>query len=130
MTPVLLDTHLLLWAAAGNEQIPDQVRKRLVDEQVQPLFSAASIWEVVIKSALGRNDFKVNPARLRRGLLENGYQELPITSAHALAVSQLPDHHRDPFDRILAAQANEEGVELLTADVTLAAYPGPITLVV
>ena len=130
MTPVLLDTHLLLWAAAGNEQIPDQVRKRLVDEQVQPLFSAASIWEVVIKSALGRNDFKVNPALLRRGLLENGYQELPITSAHALAVSQLPDHNRDPFDRILAAQANEEGVELLTADVTLAAYPGPITLVI
>jgi PIN domain nuclease of toxin-antitoxin system len=130
MTPVLLDTHLLLWAAAGNKQIPDQVRKRLVDEQVQPLFSAASIWEVVIKSALGRNDFKVNPALLRRGLLENGYQELPITSAHALAVSQLPDHHRDPFDRILAAQANEEGVELLTADETLAAYPGPITLVI
>ena len=130
MTPILLDTYLLLWAAAGNEQIPDQVRKRLVDEQVQPLFSAASIWEVVIKSALGRDDFKVNPALLRRGLLENGYQELPITSAHALAVSQLPDHHRDPFDRILAAQANEEGVELLTADVTLAAYPGPITLVI
>ncbi len=130
MTPVLLDTHLLLWVAAGNEQIPDQVRKRLVDEQVEPLFSVASIWEVVIKSALGRNDFKVNPALLRRGLLENGYQELPITSAHALAVSQLPDHHRDPFDRILAAQANEEGVELLTADVTLASYPGPITLVI
>ena len=129
MTPVLLDTHLLLWAAAGNDRIPDEVLSRLLDEKVQPMFSAASIWEVVIKNALGREDFRVNPALLRRGLLENGYQELPISSLHALAVGKLPNLHRDPFDRILVAQATEEGFELLTTDQTLAAYPGPITFV-
>lgn len=128
MNHVLLDTHLLLWAASGGEQLPEGVIQRLNDENTQPLFSAASIWEVVIKSGLGRKDFNVDAAMLRRGLLDNGYQELPITSAHTLAVGRLPDLHRDPFDRILAAQANEEGIELLTADKTLASYPGPITL--
>lgn len=129
MNHVLIDTHLLLWAAAGGEQLSDGVIRRLEDENTQPLFSAASIWEVVIKTGLGRKDFKVDAAMLRRGLLDNGYQELPMTSAHTLAVGRLPDLHRDPFDRILAAQANEEGIELLTADKILAAYPGPITLV-
>lgn len=129
MNHILLDTHLLLWAAAGGEQLSAGVIQRLEDDNTQPLFSAASIWEVVIKTGLGRKDFNVDAALLRRGLLDNGYQELPITSAHTLAVGRLPDLHRDPFDRILAAQANEEGIELLTADKTLATYPGPITLV-
>ena len=128
MNHLLLDTHLLLWAAAGDAKLPGDVIQRLNDENTRPLFSAASIWEVVIKSGLGRKDFNVDAAMLRRGLLDNGYQELPITSTHTLAVGRLPDLHRDPFDRILAAQANEEGVELLTADKRLAAYPGPITL--
>jgi PIN domain nuclease of toxin-antitoxin system len=127
MNHLLLDTHLLLWAAAGDVKLPEDVIQRLNDENTRPLFSAASIWEVVIKSGLGRKDFNVDAAMLRRGLLDNGYQELPITSAHTLAVGRLPDLHRDPFDRILAAQANEEGVELLTADKRLAGYPGPIT---
>jgi PIN domain nuclease of toxin-antitoxin system len=129
MTPILIDTHVLLWAAAGHDRIPANLLKRLLDEKVQPMFSSASIWEVVIKNALGREDFKVDPTLLRRGLLENGYQELPISSVHALAVGKLPNLHRDPFDRILVAQANEEGFELLTVDQTLAAYPGPITFV-
>ena len=129
MNHVLLDTHVLLWAAAGGERLSDGVVQRLDDENTQPLFSAASIWEIVIKTGLGRKDFNVDAAMLRRGLLDNGYQELPITSAHTLAVGRLPNLHRDPFDRIMAAQASEEGVELLTADKTLAAYPGPITLV-
>jgi len=124
---VLLDTHLLLWAAIDDERLPASVTQRLDDENVTPLFSAASIWEVVIKAGLGRRDFKVDAAVFRRGLLDNGYQELPITSAHTLGVARLPDLHRDPFDRILAAQANEEGIELLTADKILAEYPGPIT---
>ena len=89
-------------------------------------FSAASIWEVAIKSALGRPDFRADPHLLRRGLLDNGYEELAITSAHAAAVSQLPHLHRDPFDRILVVQATAEGCTLLTADAALAAYPGPI----
>ena len=129
MKHILLDTHLLLWAAVGSEQLADDTIDRLEDKNAQLLFSAASIWEVVIKSGLGREDFNVDAALLRRGLLDNGYQELPITSAHALAVGRLPNLHRDPFDRILAAQANDEGIELLTADKTLAAYPGPITFV-
>ncbi len=129
MNHLLLDTHLLLWAAAGDERLSGTVVSRLEDENTQPLFSAASIWEVVIKTGLGRKDFRVDPSLFRRGLLDNGYQELPITSAHTLAVGRLPDHHRDPFDRILVAQAIEEGIELLTRDRTLAVYPGPITLV-
>ena len=129
MNHVLLDTHLLLWAASADDRLPAAVVERLEDDRTQPLFSAASIWEVVIKSGLGRKDFRVDAALLRRGLLDNGYLELPITSAHSLAVARLPDLHRDPFDRILVAQASEEGIELLTADRALAAYPGPITLV-
>ena len=82
MNHVLLDTHLLLWAAAGSEQLPEGVIRRLNDHNTQPLFSAASIWEIVIKSGLGPEDFKADAALLRRGLLDNGYQELPITSAH------------------------------------------------
>lgn len=129
MNHTLFDTQLLLWAAAGDERLPRAAIERLKDESTQPLFSAASIWEIVIKAGLEREDFRVDPSMLRRGLLDNGYQELPITSAHTLAVGRLPNRHRDPFDRILAAQANEEGIELLTTDQTLADYPGPIALV-
>ena len=129
MNHVLLDTQLLLWAAAGDSRLPPAVISRLGDQGTQPLFSAASIWEVVIKSGLGWADFEVDAALLRRGLLDNGYQELPITSGHSVAVAGLPDLHRDPFDRILAAQANAEGIELLTADKVLADYPGPISWV-
>ncbi len=109
--------------------MPAGVAERLEDERTQPLFSAASIWEVVIKAGLGRADFSVEAGLLRRGLLDNGYLELPISSAHALAVGRLPDHHRDPFDRILVAQAIEEGIELLTADRAVAKYPGPVSFV-
>jgi len=129
LNAVLLDTQLLLWAAAGDARLPGTVIQRLGNDKTQPLFSAASIWEVVIKAGLGRKDFKVDASVFRRGLLDNGYLELPITSAHTLAVGRLPDLHRDPFDRILAAQANEEGIELLTADQRLADYPGPVTFV-
>ena len=128
MKHVLVDTQLLLWTAAGGEQLSDHAVERLKDENAQPLFSAASIWEIVVKSGLGRADFKVDAAMFRRGLVDNGYQELPITSAHALAVGRLPDLPCDPFDRILAAKAVDEGIELLAADRTLAAYPGPISL--
>lgn len=129
MNLVLLDTHLLLWAAAGDARLPEVVRQRLVDEHTQPLFSAASIWEIVIKAGLDRADFRVDASLLRRGLVDNGYKELPITSAHTLGVARLPDHHRDPFDRLLIAQAMEEGVELMTADRRLADYPGPVVVV-
>ncbi|BCI68964.1 twitching motility protein PilT (plasmid) [Acetobacter aceti] len=99
------------------------------DQDNDLVFSAASLWEVTIKAGLGRADFQINPHLLRRGLIENGYEELPVTGQHALAVGQLPNVHWDPFDRILVAQATVEGLLLLTHDPLVQAYPGPITAV-
>ena len=123
---VLLDTHLLLWAAGRPEQLPTAARLWLDDPGHELRFSAASLWEIAIKRGLGRSDFKVDPRLLRRGLLDNGYGELPITSEHALAVDGLPTLHKDPFDRMLVAQATVEGITLLTSDPLVAQYPGPI----
>lgn len=128
MSLLLLDTHVLLWAAAGSKRLSRKSRALLEDADNTLGFSAASIWEVVIKSGLGRDDFAVEPRRLRRGLLDAGYRELPVASEHALAVRDLPPLHRDPFDRILIAQAAAEGATLLTADPTVARYPGRIIL--
>ncbi|MHB8987863.1 MAG: type II toxin-antitoxin system VapC family toxin [Desulfobulbia bacterium] len=123
---LLLDTHLLLWAAGSPGQLPATARILMEDLQNELLFSAASLWEIVIKRSLGRSDFQVDARVLRRGLLDNGYQELPITSAHAVFIDSLPLLHKDPFDRILVAQATVEGITLLTADVLVAQYPGPV----
>ena len=122
---LLLDTHLLLWAAAGTGLSPAAV-DLINDRENELFFSAASIWEVAIKSALGRPEFHLDAGVFRRELLESGYEELAITGAHAAAVAGLPDLHRDPFDRILLAQALVEGVTLLSADQSLLAYPGPV----
>lgn len=122
---LLLDTHLLLWAAAGTGLSPNAVD--LVNDADNDLhFSAASIWEIAIKSALGKSSFTVNPNVFRRALLESGYEEVAITGAHAIGVSTLPDLHKDPFDRILIAQAISEGITLLSADPLVLCYPGPI----
>ncbi|MFT8690964.1 type II toxin-antitoxin system VapC family toxin, partial [Acetobacter orientalis] len=102
---LLLDTHLLLWAAGEPDKLSARARTLMEDPGNDLVFSAASLWEITIKTGLGRADFQVDPHLLRRGLIENGYEELPITSQHALAVRHLPDVHRDPFDRILVAQA-------------------------
>ena len=123
---LLLDTHVLLWAAGVPERLSSDVRALLESNDTNPVFSAASLWEVAIKSGLGRADFNVDPRLLRRGLLENGYVELPVTGAHAVAVDLLPPIHNDPFDRLLVAQAQVEGLTLLTADEVVARYPGPI----
>lgn len=123
---LLPDTHLLLWAAAEPERLPDAVRGLMDDTGNELFFSAASLWEVAIKSGLGREDFTAEPAVLRRGLLDNGYCELPIASEHAVATAVLPPIHRDPFDRMLVAQAQVEGITLLTCDPIVARYPGPI----
>ena len=125
----LLDTHLLLWAAGFPERLPPEVREFLNDPATEPAYSAASLWEVAIKSGLERTDFSADPRLLRRGLLENGYSELPITGAHAVAVDLLPEIHRDPFDRILVAQAQVEGIALWTMDEVVGRYPGPIRVV-
>ncbi|GAA5179264.1 MULTISPECIES: type II toxin-antitoxin system VapC family toxin [Halomonadaceae] len=123
---LILDTHILLWAAAEPDRLSSEAIRLINDEDNELYFSAASLWEIVIKTGLQRPDFQVNPHLLRRGLIENGYRELPITYQHTLAVSHLPDIHKDPFDRILVAQAESEGFLLLTADELIARYPGPI----
>ena len=123
---LLLDTQILLWAAGQPERLSVAARRQLKNPKNELLFSAASLWEITIKNALGREDFRVEPRLLRRGLLDNGYTELPITSEHAVNVDSLPDLHKDPFDRILLAQALTEGITLLTADAQLAKYRGPV----
>lgn len=122
---LLLDTHLLLWAAGNPERLSPSSRRLLNDAGNQLYFSAASLWEVAIKRTLGRDDFQVDPRLLRRGLIDNGYADLPITAEHAVAVDSLPPIHKDPFDRILVAQAMVEGFLLLTVDRVVAKYPGP-----
>ena len=101
-------------------------RRQLNNPKHELIFSAASIWEITIKNSLGRDDFRVEPRVLRRGLLDNGYTELPVTSEHAVNVDGLPPLHKDPFDRLLIAQALVEGITLLTADAQLARYRGPV----
>jgi PIN domain nuclease of toxin-antitoxin system len=123
---LLLDTQLLLWAAGQPDKLSAPARKLLRDPKNELLFSAASVWEIAIKRTLGREDFRVDPRLLRRGLLDNGYVELAVTSQHAVAIDALPALHRDPFDRMLLAQALTEGITLLTHDAQLARYPGPI----
>ena len=126
---LLLDTHLLLWAAGWPDRLSAAALKLIDAPSNELLFSAASIWEVAIKSGLGRIDFQADPRLMRRGLLDNGYAELPILSDHVVALDGLPPIHKDPFDRLLVAQATVEGITLLTADSVVAQYPGPIRAV-
>jgi len=125
----LLDTHLLLWFAEGSSQLPPEMRTLIEDPASEPMFSAASMWEVAIKHALKRDDFAVDARLIHRGLLSSDFDELDVTSAHAVGVQDLPPVHRDPFDRLLIAQARHEGVILFTADRQLATYGSPVKLV-
>ena len=125
---LLLDTHVLLWAAGAPQRLPPDARDLMSAPATELVYSAASLWEIAIKNGLGRASFSVDPRLLRRNLLEHEYRELAISGAHAIVVDLLPAIHRDPFDRILVAQAGIEGLTLLTADETLARYPGPIRL--
>jgi PIN domain nuclease of toxin-antitoxin system len=123
---VLVDTHLLLWAAGETHKLSRAARHVLEDANAQLWFSAASLWEVAIKHQLGREDFHAAPRRLRRGLIDNGWRELAVLSEHAVATEDLPPIHKDPFDRMLLAQAQVEGLILLTSDEIVAQYPGPV----
>ena len=125
---LLLDTHLLLWAAGEPKKLSAKARLLMANTDNELMFSAASIWEVAIKRSLGRADFQVDPRLFRRGLIDNGYVELPVFSAHAVAVETLPPIHKDPFDRLLVAQSQVEGIVLLTTDATVAQYGGSIRL--
>jgi len=123
---LLIDTQLLLWAAGQPDRLSASARKQIKNPKNEVLFSAASLWEITIKNSLGRDDFRVEPRLLRRGLLDNGYTELPVTSQHAVNIDGLPPLHKDPFDRMLLAQALAEGITLLTSDTQLARYRGPV----
>ena len=125
----LLDTQILLWAAMDAKRLSPAAREVLGNADNQLHFSAASVWEVAIKNSLGGSGFSVDPQLFRRALLDNGYIELSITSQHAAATALLPDIHRDPFDRVLIAQAATEGMTFLTADSVIARYSGPIVKV-
>jgi len=126
---LLLDTHLLLWAATSPERLSAEARALIESPENELFFSAASLWEIAIKRSLGRADFQVDTRLLRRGLLDNGYSELPIDSMHAVEIESLPAIHKDPFDRMLVAQAIVEGISLITSDNLVAQYSGPIRLV-
>ncbi len=127
---LLLDTQVLLWAAGQPDRLPSEARELIASMDNELYFSAASIWEVVIKAGMGRQDFTLDARILRRGLLDNGYGEVAIGSEHVIAIDNLPTLHKDPFDRVLVAQAQVEGITLLTADHVVARYPGPVRLVV
>ncbi|MBA3588121.1 type II toxin-antitoxin system VapC family toxin [Methylibium sp.] len=123
---ILLDTHILLWALDSPHRLPASVRDDLADPANDVLFSSASIWEIAIKAAQGRHDFKARPALTWRGAIEAGFEELPVRSTDAIAVLDLPVLHKDPFDRLLLAQAIVCPAWLYTADRQLESYPGPV----
>jgi PIN domain nuclease of toxin-antitoxin system len=122
----LLDTHILLWAALGSDDLPAAAAALISDGRNELYFSAASIWEVAIKAGKGFANFSAHPERLRRRLVATGYFELAVSGAHAAAVVGLPGLHKDPFDRLLVAQAALEQMVLLTGDDILSRYPGNI----
>ncbi|MBW4040123.1 MAG: type II toxin-antitoxin system VapC family toxin [Acidobacteria bacterium] len=124
MSRLLPDTHMLIWLADDSPDLPRTAADLLRSEENDVFFSLASIWEISIKFALRKPHFVVDPRTLRKGLLGIGFNELPITGEHVIGVSQLPDIHRDPFDRLLVAQAKVEGLVLMTTDKKIAQY-GP-----
>lgn len=122
----LLDTHLLLWAAGQPDRLSKVARELIENPDNELYFSAASIWEIAIKSSLGREDFKADSRLVRRGLIDNGYREIPISSEHAVGVQALPLIHKDPFDRLLVSQSIAEAITLVTADPVLPQYSGMV----
>ncbi len=123
---LLLDTHLLLWVAGDSKRLSKTARNLIEDPQNELLFSALSIWEIALKRSLRPDEVLADARLVRRALLDNGYSELAVTSEHAVNVDRLPMIHKDPFDRMLISQAMVEGVTMLTSDMKVAKYPGPI----
>src|ERR1039458_1661582 len=117
---LLLDTHLLLWASEDSPRLPALASSMIADSENDLVFSVASIWEISIKHAKGLETFHASPGTVWEGLLENGYSELAVLGKHAVAAGNLLPIHKDPFDRILIAQAMVEGITLLTADPVIA----------
>ena len=126
---LLLDTHVLLWALGGPKRLPKEVRAAVESPDNEVLFSAASIWEIAIKTQIGRANFKVSPDEIIQAALESGFSELPVRADHGARSASLPLHHRDPFDRLLVAQAISEPCRLITADAVLGAYSELVVVV-
>ncbi len=122
----LLDTHFVIWIPINDRRIGRAARALITDPENEFTFSAASLWEIAIKRAQNRPDFAFDPREIRQQMIANGYDELPVEGSHAVAIDSLAAIHKDPFDRLLIAQAMIEGITLLTADRTIAQYPGPI----
>ena len=116
---LLLDTHILLWAVTGSASLKPAARQVIVTAD-RVYVSAASIWEVAIKSRLGKID--VDLGQLVAAIESSGFEELPVRAVHAIGVAGLAPHHNDPFDRLLIAQAMAEPLHFLTADAVLAQY--------
>lgn len=122
---LLLDTHIFLWWTLDDPQLSGKA-KSLVYEAEQVFVSAASIWEIALKARTGKLD--VDPHELQRAIGASGFLELPITPAHAVETYGLPSHHKDPFDRLLVAQALSEPLRLLTVDHQMRAYSDLVIL--
>jgi PIN domain nuclease of toxin-antitoxin system len=126
---LLLDTHILLWVVGESRRLSAAAKSFIGDPNHELVFSVINLWEAAIKAGLGRNDFRVDVESLRRRLLDHAFREMAVTGAHAVAVVTLPPLHKDPFDRMLVAQATVEGLTLVTSDPMVAKYPGPIRMV-
>jgi PIN domain nuclease of toxin-antitoxin system len=122
----LVDTHIALWALFDDPRLSRTTHGILSSAENELLFSVSSIWEIAIKRKLNKLEFVHDPRVIRRYLIDNGYEELPVLGQHVVEVDSLPPIHKDPFDRILIAQAMVEGITLLTTDAVIAKYPGPI----
>ena len=126
---LLLDTHILLWALHDPGRLDDGTRDLLEDPRQEVMFSAASIWEIAIKARLGQPDFAIRPEQVARAARLTGFTELAIAADDAARVADLPLHHRDPFDRLLVAQALAAPMHLYTADPALPPYSELVHLV-
>jgi PIN domain nuclease of toxin-antitoxin system len=126
---LLIDTHLLIWAVSEPRKLPSRVRALLEDGANEILFSTCSAWELAVKASTGRPNFEGSPSEIVAGGFEAGFVELPIKMQAALKIAELPPHHRDPFDRLLVAQAMTETIQLLTVDRKLAVYSELVTVI-
>jgi len=124
---LLIDTQILLRIAADTAQA--SLTEYILDESNELIFSAASIWEMLIKSGLSRAGYRADPEQMQKGLLENGYRELAITSEHILLSGTMPMHHKDPFDRIILAQSLAEDATVLTNDIIMTKYPAKVIFI-
>ena len=124
---LLLDTHILIWCLIGDRKLPFATAELIRDPATDVYFSAVSIWEVAIKSALGK--MRADASAMLKNLVDEGFSELPVLARHTVGTVTLPMHHRDPFDRLLVAQSRIESLRLLTDDKMMARYGEPVVLV-